>query len=89
MATNPAPTDQIRVRPAPRASSPTDPNEWTITEDGFRFGVGHRLWDYYDGRWVICDEDPAATHDGWFWVISEETGGRSSINSVRVSARKP
>jgi len=80
--------EQVRKNPATRASSPTDPNEWTITEDGYRFGVGDRVYDYYDGRWITVTEDPASTYNGWFDAATDE--GRSvTINSVRVSAHEP
>lgn len=74
---------RVRTATTPRASSPKDPGEWTITEDGYRFGEGDRVFNYYDGCWVTVLEDPAATHDGWF----RTTGG--SLNSVRVAAKDP
>lgn len=82
--------EQVRKNPAPRASSLDDPNEWTITEDGYRFGKGDRVYNYYDGEWVYVREDPSETFGGWFHV-SREPDGRavSTLNSVRVSAHEP
>lgn len=72
--------ERVRSRPIPRASSPKDPSEWTITEDGYRFGKGDRVFNYYDCEWVVVAEDPAETCDGWF----RTDGG--ILNSVRVCA---
>jgi len=76
--------------PRPRASSPTDPAEWVVTEDGYVFGKGDRVYNYYDGEWVYVREDPAQTDGGWFWC-SRRPGGPGGIllNSVRVSALEP
>lgn len=79
--------------PRPRASSPSDPEEWTVTEDGYRFGKGDRVYNYYDGEWVWVREDPASTPDGWFWcsIAPPEEMGPASVllNCVRVSAHEP
>jgi hypothetical protein len=77
------------LSPRPRASSPTDPAEWRITEDGYLFGEGDRVWDYYDGRWVTVLEDPAATRDGWFQVSGDGGRASGSLNSVRVASGPP
>jgi len=81
---------KIRYNPQTRASSPTDPVEWTITEDGYLFGKGDRVWNYYDGEWVYVREDPAQTDTGWFYCSIEPDGPASILlNSVRVSAVRP
>lgn len=81
--------ERVRHHPQPRASSPTDPNEWTITEDGFRFGVGDRVYNYYDGEWVIVLTEP--DDRGWFNVRREgfPASGGYSLNSVRIAANMP
>ena len=75
------PTSELSSRP--RASSPKDPAEWDITEDGWRFAKGDRVYNYYDCVWVTVLEDPKTSYSGWF----DTTGG--SLNSVRVAAQKP
>jgi hypothetical protein len=85
---------QVRRNPAARASSVEDPNEWTITEDGFRFGKGDLVFNYYDCEWVVVDEDPTETHGGWFRTrrpnpvrVGHEQSDRGPLlNSIRVSA---
>jgi hypothetical protein len=83
--------EQVRSNPQTRASSPSDPAEWTITEDGYRFGKNDRVYNYYDGEWVVVMEDPAGTFDGWFLVRREHftSVGGYYLNSVRVSAHPP
>ncbi len=77
--------------PRPRASSPADPAEWVVTEDGYVFGKGDRVFNYYDGEWVYVREDPAETPGGWFWCSLEPDSPASAalLNSVRVSAFDP
>lgn len=79
-----------RLTPRPRPSSPSDPSEWAVTEDGYVFGKGDRVYNYYDGEWVYVREDPAQTDSGWFWCSREPDGPASTLlNSVRVSAHEP
>lgn len=89
-------TNLERVRPeyacVPRQSSPTLPDEWTITEDGYRFGRGDRVYNYYDGFWVTVLDDPADPEkdyrNGWFDAVSDD-GRHVSLNCARVSAEVP
>lgn len=76
---------RIRTNPAPRASSPADPDEFTITEDGYRFEVGDRLFNYYDGKWGVVGEIDA---QGWFTFFQDD-GSSATLNSVRVAGRRP
>lgn len=80
--------EQIRVGRTPRASSTDDRNEWNITEDGFRFGIGDIVFDYYDCRWVTIKGDPTGEGDPWAngWFDLEESG---TLNSTRVVATPP
>lgn len=78
--------ERVRYNPATRASSPTDPIEWSITEDGYRFGVGDRVYNYYDGEWVTVIEEPNE-YDGWF-DCRREDGRLINLNSVRISANE-
>lgn len=80
--------EQVRQNPRPRASShPNNPEEWDITEDGFRFTKGDRLYNYYDGEWVIVLEDPTTTE--WFDTLRDDGHRGAILNSVRVASRNP
>ena len=65
--------------------------EWFITEDGYEFTVGDRVFNYYDCWWGIVLDEPRMP-DGWFHLRREErtddTFG-SSYNSVRISKYPP
>lgn len=69
-----------------------DNPEWWVTEDGYKFEVGDRLFDYYDCQWVIVMSEPKATNLGWFDVHKEGAENPKSTyttNSVRVSKNTP
>lgn len=78
------PTERVSpLSPRPRPSTPADPTEWDITEDGFRFRKGDRVYNYLDGVWVTVLEDPSSAHLGWFKTT------RGTLNCTRVFARVP
>ncbi len=79
---------QVRVSPLARESSPTDPAEWYITEDGYEFGVGDHVYNYYDGEWGVVMTDPALNR-GWFDFRPDGTFGMTSLNSVRIASKEP
>lgn len=74
--------------PRPRESSPTNPAEWSETEDGFPFKVGDRLFNYYDGKWGVVAEESRADAGGWFY-FDHEDGTRVMLNCVRVAKNEP
>jgi hypothetical protein len=48
-----------------------------------------RLWNYYDGEWVTVTRMPRPEFDrGWFEATRDD-GTKTSLNGVRVAARKP
>jgi hypothetical protein len=67
-----------------------EPNpQWWITEDGYEFKVGDRVFNYYDCWWGIVEDEPRMP-DGWFHLRKEGSEGRgSSYNSVRISKFPP
>lgn len=69
----------------PRPSSPTDPAEFTVTEDGHPFKEGDRLYNYYDCKWGVVGE---IDRQGWF-TFRHDDGTSATLNSVRVSKQEP
>lgn len=63
--------------------------EWYITEDGVEFGVGDKVYDYYDGRWVVVVSDPAKDKSsGWFDTETLDGKRAGYLNSVRVASKE-
>lgn len=75
----------------PRPSSLQDhPQEQRITEDGFEFKDGDRLFNYYDCKWgIVVDRDPAIYRDKEWFTFEHEDGTRTTLNAVRVSKNAP
>lgn len=78
-----------RPRPSslPRLDDGSPNPEWLITEDGHPFGVGDRLFNYYDCKWGRVASEPDS-YNGWFNFVHED-GTSASLNSVRVSKHEP
>ena len=62
--------------------------QWLITEDGYDFKVGDRLFNYYDGEWGTVVSEPREW-DGWFDFQPEGVTWSKTLNSVRVSKKQP
>ena len=70
-----------------RPSSPRDPSEWHITEDGHHFNEGDRLYNYYDCKWGVISGE-ISSYDGWF-QFTHDDGTITYLNCVRVSTIDP
>lgn len=74
------PTRGTRCSPCPQLSTEDDRTPITL---------GMRLWNYYDGEWVTVTRMPRPEFDrGWFEATRDD-GTKTSLNGVRVAARKP
>jgi hypothetical protein len=62
--------------------------EWWIAENGVEFKVGDRVYNYYDCEWVTVISEPEPEGMGWF-SVKNDNGRRYTLNSVRISTRKP
>ena len=63
-------------------------DEWYTTEDGYPFAEGDRLYNYYDGEWVIVGK---MAYEGWFDTYRDidMTQRGATLNSIRMSKHKP
>ena len=68
-----------------------EPNpQWWITEDGFPFQKGDRVYNYYDGEWGTVENDPGEDDRfGWFDFRPEGSTFTKPLNSVRISSKEP
>ena len=80
----------------PETDINTDPRY--RAEDGARITDGKRMFNYYDGYWVIVQitgtsahpEHPYhATWDGWFETKKEDGSRGPILNGQRLAGSKP
>lgn len=55
------------------------------TANGVVVRPGDRVFNYYDGKWGVIQDDIDA--QGWFTHVQED-GGRHTLNGERISTRE-